>query len=79
MTIAVKARYDGSVIIPDRPLDLPRNEVIEVEIRSPESAKPSQREIERRRALHRKVSGRIVGPTIPDEALSRENLYEDRI
>ena len=79
MVTGVRATYDGKVLIPERPLDLRVGEVIDLSIAPVAEQSPSQDEIERRLALHRAASGLFTGPTLPDEALSREAMYEDRI
>jgi hypothetical protein len=79
MSTAVRATYDGKVLVPERPLDLKVGEVIVLPIAPAAEQFPSQDEIERRLALHRAASGIVTGPTLSDEALSRESIYEDRV
>ena len=75
MSVRIKAHFDGKVIVPDEPVDLPVNEPLEFDLRQtpvefvwdPEKAKEAVRQIASR-AVH--------GLNIPDEALRRENMYE---
>ena len=78
MSVVIKAHFDGKVIIPDEPVDLPVNEPLEAELRFA-TAEEKAKDIARRRAALRRFSSRAVrGLNIPDEALRRENMYEDR-
>ena len=74
--IVIKAHFDGKVIVPDEPVDLPVNEPLEFEYSVPEP-RLSPEEIKRRRAaLRRFASLAVKGANIPLEALRRENMYE---
>jgi hypothetical protein len=81
MTKTIRAHFDGKVIVPDEPVDLPVDQPLDVELRLSETSahSPATPEVieERLRKL-KLISGRIEGPTIPAEALRRENLYEER-
>ncbi|MBI2843750.1 MAG: hypothetical protein HYX78_10155 [Armatimonadetes bacterium] len=72
MSIVIRAHFDGRVIVPDEPVDLPVNQPIELEVRQGRSA-------EREAAWQRLLSSRIEGLNISEESLERENLYEDRL
>ena len=77
MAIVIKAHYDGKTIVPDEPVDLPVGEPLEFELKQTPQClpwDPSKAE----EAWTRLKSRRIHGLKIPDEALRRENLYEDR-
>jgi hypothetical protein len=81
MTIAVRARFDGKVFVPDEPVDLPVGSS-GVFLSSSEEL-PDQEYWEATReealdALQRLVKRGVKGVNIPDDALRRENLYEDR-
>jgi hypothetical protein len=85
MTVTIKAHFDGKVIVPDEPVDLPVDQPLEVELRTPVDSRqasggdlPSAEVIAERLARLRTGSGRIRGVTLPDEALRRENIYEER-
>lgn len=79
MVVRIRVHYDGKTIVPDEPVDLPVGEALEVEVRVVEP-KLSAAEIKRRRAALRRITSRAIpGLNIPDEALRRENMYEDRL
>jgi hypothetical protein len=84
----MKAHFDGKVIVPDEPVDLPVDTPLDVEIRppgwvSPEvaaaAAESKQPEVIARRlaALKEFRQHGVRGANIPDEMLRRENLYGD--
>jgi hypothetical protein len=77
MARTIRARFDGRVIVPEEPVDLPPDQELEVELR-PIPAPPDAATIADRLQRLAAASGRIVGPVLSDEALRRENLYEDR-
>jgi hypothetical protein len=78
MVLTIRAHFDGRVIVPDEPLDLPVDQVLRVDL-TPISPEMEEVSIEERRAaLRRVVSRRIHGLSIPDEALRREHLYDER-
>ncbi len=67
---------DGTVIVPDEPVDLPVNEPLEFEFRISEP-RPSADEIKRREAAWERLKARKVrGSDIPLEALRREKMDE---
>jgi hypothetical protein len=78
MSLTIRAHFDGRVIVPDEPLDLPVDQALRVDLTSisPETEEVSIEE--RRAALRRVVSRKIHGLSIPDEALGREHLYDER-
>jgi hypothetical protein len=79
MGIRVRAHYDGKAIILDEPVDLPVDEPIEAELHVL-SREEKAVQIERKLAAIERFSSRAVhGTNIPDEALRRENMYEDRL
>ncbi len=77
MAIVIKAHYDGKTIVPDEPVDLPVNQPLELELKQQPQWLPWDPE-KAEEAWKRFKSRRIRGLRIPDEALRRENLYEDR-
>lgn len=83
MMTTFRAHFNGQVIVPDQPVDLPVNEPLEISLRpapvsSDETVDRSQIEDRLKRLRH--ALGRIKeGPVISDEALRRENLYEERL
>jgi len=74
MSIVIKAHFDGKVIVPDEPVDLPVDTPVSASITIVES-KPG-RSPEREAAWQRLKSLRIAGLSIPDEALERSAIYE---
>jgi hypothetical protein len=81
MSLTIRAHFDGKVIVPDEPVDLPVDQPLEVELKpiaGVEEFAHSQLSKEERLRRHALASGRIKGPSIPLEALRRENLYEER-
>jgi predicted DNA-binding antitoxin AbrB/MazE fold protein len=77
LAVKIRAHYDGKTFVPDEPVDLKVGEPVEVERIE---RKLNAAEIRRRRAALRRFAARAVsGLSIPDEALRRENMYEDRL
>jgi len=81
--MTVRAHFDGKVIVPDEPVNLPLNTPLDVEVKpangSAHLPKPTDQQIRARlEALDRIVSRGDNGATIPDETLRRERLYDDR-
>ena len=77
MGIKVRVHFDGKAIIPDEPVDLPVDEPIEAELTV--VGVKRGRSTSREAAWQKLLSRRISGLSIPDEALHRENMYEDRL
>jgi hypothetical protein len=74
MSITIQAHFDGRVIVPDEPVDLPVNQPLELELKTLQRVEPPKDVIEERLRRLAQASGRIAGPSIPLEALRRENL-----
>ena len=77
MSVVIRAHFDGKAIIPDEPVDLPVNQPLEAELTV--VGNESGRSAEREAAWQRMLSLRIAGVCIPEDALRRENMYEDRL
>jgi hypothetical protein len=77
MTSTLQAHFDGRVIIPDEPVDLPVDEKLEIDIRIPYVSRKSSTDAEREAAWRSFLSRTAQGVGIPDEALRREAMYED--
>jgi hypothetical protein len=77
MTTTIQARFDGRVLIPEGPIDLPLNQVLTLDIRQPQfiGALPSMEQ--RRQAHQRLLADAVSGGNLPDLALRRESIYED--
>jgi len=81
MPVTIRAHFDGRVIVPDEPVELPVGEPLEVELKPIAVTREGfDRNLTVDERLQRlaSASGRISGPNIPAEALRRENLYEER-
>ena len=75
--MVIRAHYDGKALILDEPVDLPINEPLEFELLPTPVClpwDPSKAD----EAWESFKSHPISGLHISDEALRRENLYEDR-
>jgi hypothetical protein len=79
MIVTIRAHFDGKVIVPDEPVELPINQPLKVQLQSlpPQGETPSADRA--REALDRLAARAIHGLRISDEALRREHLYEDRV
>jgi hypothetical protein len=77
MATVIRAHFDGKVIVPDEPVDLPLNEPIKLQfVQGPE---PIAWDPEKAKQAIKWLTERAIpGLNIPDEALRRENMYEDR-
>jgi len=76
MSIVIRAHFDGKVIVPDEPVDLPVNEPIRAVLSVSESSLPAGA-IARRKAASKRFTARAVrNVQIPLGALRREDLYE---
>jgi hypothetical protein len=68
MALTIRAHFDGKVIVPDEPVDLPVDQPLEVELKPIEAeADRSQGEqsVEERLRRLERTAGRISGPSIP--------------
>ena len=77
MAISIRMHFDGKVFIPEEPVDVPINEPLDFELKQVPEHLPWDPE-KAREAWEWIKSHPIPGLNIPDEALRRENLYEDR-
>ena len=73
MSVVIRAHFDGKVIVPDEPVDLPIDKPLRGELTVIEA------EPEREAAWQRLKSRKVRGSSIPLEALRREIMYEDRV
>jgi len=78
MAISFRAHFDGKVIVPDEPVDLPVDQPLNVEAQPVVRLYADLSPDERRAALDEIVARAIPGLDISDESLRRENLYEER-
>ena len=88
--MTIRAHFNGTVIVPDEPLDLPVDAVLELEVKrtngfSPkvaaamEAARDPADTAGRLAALSKFVAHSVEGADIPDEMLRREHLYGDSV
>lgn len=77
MVHRIRAHFDGRIIVPDEPVDLPRNQPLDVDLRviAPEFG-PDRALIEQRLWALGRLSGAVTAPPVPPEALRRESLYD---
>lgn len=76
MTRTIQAHFDGRVIVPDEPVELPPATRLTVAVPiAPNGEMPTQQEIEDRVARIRQLEGAFEGPSLPDEAFDRGSLY----
>ena len=77
MSIVFRAHYDGKTLVPDEPVFLPINEPLDFEMKPiPEHLPWDPKKADE--AWEWIKSHPIRGLKIHDEAMRRENLYEDR-
>lgn len=81
MPITVRVRFDGKVFVPEEPVDLPPGtQGIFLAATEPVDT-PHYWELTRDealQALQRLIQRGVKGANIPNDALRRENLYEER-
>ncbi|MBI4025372.1 MAG: hypothetical protein HY360_10365 [Verrucomicrobia bacterium] len=90
--MTLRAHFDGTVIVPDEPADLPVNVPLDVEIKAANSISPEvaaamesahdPKVIAEKLAALKRIASRARkrhDPLIPDEMLRREHLYDDRV
>lgn len=76
----IRAHFDGKTIVPDEPVNLPKNSALVVDIRSGEVTDSADRQaiIDRQIAgLKRLKAMAAKDPVISVEQLRRENMYHD--
>jgi predicted DNA-binding antitoxin AbrB/MazE fold protein len=79
MKTLIRARYDGRVLVPEEPLDLQAGQTVTMMLLEPLPKAEELSVEERLEALRRFVERGVRGVNLPDEALRRENIYEDRV
>lgn len=77
--LSIRAHFDGKVIVPDEPVNLPVNAALEVEVRPRATFITADEATAARRlaALRDFVRRGVHGASIPDQLLRRERLYDD--
>jgi hypothetical protein len=76
MTVNLRAHFDGRVIVPDEPVDLPENQPLTLQISVPSEDVSTASAADA--AFKRLLARTVKGANISDESLRRENMYEDR-
>ena len=76
MAVFIRAHFDGTNIIPDELVDLPVGTSVNAVLTIIDSQ--PERSTEREAAWEHLLSLRIPSIKIPEEALRRENMHEDR-
>lgn len=84
MTLHLRAHFDGRVLVPDQPVDLPINQPLEVEVVACGPAGLANGELASSEAVSERIQ-RIddffrLPPLghLPPDTLRRENLYDER-
>lgn len=75
MVRTIRAHFDGRYIVPDEPLDIPRNQPLQVQLILQQSSGPRAAVDERRAAAVWFRNNSVSGSNLPDRALSRESIY----
>lgn len=80
MVRRIWAHFDGKVIVPDEPLDLPVDLPLQVQLIGPEeSQEASADQIADRLQRLARLAGSVSAPAPSSDALRRENLYDERV
>ena len=77
MTTMIHARFNGQVLVPEEPIDLPLNQVLTLDVRQPQFVHPLPSMEQRQKAHQQLLSDAVSGIGLPDSALRRESIYED--
>ena len=82
MTTTLRAHFDGTVLVPEEAVDLPRDTPLRVTVepaepRLPILADPEKSLEEKLEAIRRTFSHEAPGVDLPAEALRREHMYGD--
>ncbi|MCW5935051.1 MAG: hypothetical protein KIT45_12270 [Fimbriimonadia bacterium] len=75
MSIVLRARFDGTVILPEQHVELPTDRLLEIEVTIlPDQVKNDQTA---QTAWDELKATAAHGLNLPDEALRREAIYEN--
>ncbi|GBC96167.1 hypothetical protein HRbin16_01968 [bacterium HR16] len=75
--LVIEAEYDGKVLIPKEPLNLPVGTRVSLSLHVQQDV---EERLQKLHALWRYAEEHAVdAPALDNEALRRENLYEDRL
>ncbi|GMU25076.1 MAG: hypothetical protein AMXMBFR13_51470 [Phycisphaerae bacterium] len=75
MTVQLRAHFDGRVLISEEPVDLPVNQMLNVQVEVPPGL---PNDTEARLAALDRIAARAVSANLPAKALTRDSIYEDR-
>ena len=75
--MTIEAHYDGKVIVPEGPVDLPINRKLRLDIALAPPRETCPSKAEREAAFEEFLSLTPVPAGIADEYLRREKMYED--
>lgn len=76
MRLTIRAHFDGKVIVPDEPVELPVDQPLNVQLDVASGSESANTESDS--AIGRFLSHAVQGANIPDSSLGREDLYDDR-
>ncbi len=84
-SISIHGHFDGKVIVPDEPVNLPVNQPLIIDIQQRQSEAetlPTKNpadftDREREEAFQKLIEAMADNPVVPLESLRRVNLYED--
>ena len=76
MSVMIRARFDGKVLVPEEPIYLPLHQLLDLEWKSPADNISLDKQEQAHAALQRLLVRAVQGAVISDEALRRENMYE---
>lgn len=74
--MVIRMHFDGKVFIPEEPVDLPQNKVLDFEIM--QVSEKTEWNPQKAKAAVRRIAARSKSVGISSETLRRENIYEDR-
>jgi len=78
MSVTIRAHFDGKVLVPEEPVYLPLHQILDLEWKSLADIPSLNQREQARAALQRLLLRAVQEAAIPDEALQRENMYEER-
>ena len=78
MRLCIRAHFNGTVIVPDEPLEIPANRPLTVHVTVDPPPLDDAGQRRRDAAIDRFLSKPVAGADIPNWALTREHLYDDR-
>jgi hypothetical protein len=77
MTSTIRGHFDGKVIVPDGPIDLPLNLPLALDVGATQPVPPRLSSAERKAAWQEFFARPASAPYLSAESLRREYLYDD--